>query len=539
MEPLDVWLDAPLPLRAAPEMAAPTVADASPQRTEAAALWKALNTPVEELQQSAARTGKLEAEVAAQRAQAASDRTTAAELKQQLEAAESERFSSMVVYGLLALLALALGLAAWMWMRARRQSELAWDHAVAASGGLGTVGGVVVVDGPAGRESIQTAPQPADDWTSVPAPAPVSAPVPMAVPVPVPVPVPTPAPAPAKPPVRSATLPERTPPPVVRRTEPSMRSAPAPLAPTAPSPVQAPKPSPVSIPSPASPAPLASVLRALPIVHPEDLFDIQQQADFFVSVGEHDQAIGVLKRHIAEHGETSPFAYLELLRLYHTLSRVESFNQLRAQFQAQFNANVPEFSSFHRTGHTLESYTEALAAIEAEWSSPDVLDTLEGCLFRRGEDAIASPFDLAAYDDLLLLLAIAQTTPASARGAPPPRTRTTPLTPPPDDFVLPTLVASPREPALDSREQELQSLDSLSAGFSWESIPAPLAPKPISEAMLDIDLTDPPPLTQSDLPPVPVTAPPPAGQPIGFGMENDKLELRLELEELERKRTDK
>lgn len=279
-------------------------------------------------------------------------------------------------------------------------------------------------------------------------------------------------------------------------------------------------------------------------MHPEDLFDIQQQADFFVSVGEHDQAIGVLKRHIAEHGETSPFAYLELLRLYHTLSRVDSFNQLRAQFQAQFNAQVPEFSSFHRTGLTLESYTEALAAIEAEWSSPEVLDTLEGCLFRRGEDAIASPFDLAAYDDLLLLLAIAQTTPASARGAPPPRTRTTPLTPPPLEIEpepeLPSASAFGVDSLSARREQELQSLDSLSAGFSWESIPAPLAPKPISEAMLDIDLTDPPPLTLSELPPVPVTAPPSAGDPVGFGMDNDKMELRLELEELERKqRTDK
>lgn len=528
MEPLDVWLDAPLPLRAAPEMAAPTATDASPQRAEAAALWKALNTPVEELQQSAARTGKLEAEVATQRAQATSERAAAAQLRQQLEAAETERFSATVVYGLLALLVLALGLAAWIWARARRQSALDWSHAVAASGGNGPLGGAVV-DGPTGRESLQTAPQAADEWPGMPEP--VAYATPAAVPAAVAVPVPTPAPVPAKPAPRAATLPERAPPPVMRRTEPSLRSAPAPLAPPPPVP-------PVSL------VPPPSAVRAAPIVHPEDLFDIQQQADFFVSVGEHDQAIGVLKRHIAEHGETSPFAYLELLRLYHTLSRVDSFNQLRAQFQAQFNAQVPEFSSFHRTGLTLESYTEALAAIEAEWSSPEVLDTLEGCLFRRGEDAIASPFDLAAYDDLLLLLAIAQTTPASARGAPPPRTRTTPLTPPPLEIEpepeLPSASAFGVDSLSARREQELQSLDSLSAGFSWESIPAPLAPKPISEAMLDIDLTDPPPLTLSELPPVPVTAPPSAGDPVGFGMDNDKMELRLELEELERKqRTDK
>jgi len=49
-------------------------------------------------------------------------------------------------------------------------------------------------------------------------------------------------------------------------------------------------------------------------------------------------------------------------------------------------------------------------------------------------------------------------------------------------------------------------------------------------APLDIDLSDPPHLTLSDLPPMPVTAPPQPGQAVGFGMDNDLVELRLELE---------
>ncbi|WP_406622412.1 hypothetical protein [Acidovorax sp. SDU_ACID1] len=48
--------------------------------------------------------------------------------------------------------------------------------------------------------------------------------------------------------------------------------------------------------------------------------------------------------------------------------------------------------------------------------------------------------------------------------------------------------------------------------------------------MLDVDLTDPPPITISDLPPVPATAAPAPGQPVGFGMEDDKMEIRFELE---------
>ena len=48
---------------------------------------------------------------------------------------------------------------------------------------------------------------------------------------------------------------------------------------------------------------------------------------------------------------------------------------------------------------------------------------------------------------------------------------------------------------------------------------------------LDLDLSDHPHLTISDLPPVPVTAPPLPGQAVGFGMNNDRVELRMELGE--------
>ncbi|AVS95929.1 hypothetical protein C8232_06410 [Paracidovorax avenae] len=273
---------------------------------------------------------------------------------------------------------------------------------------------------------------------------------------------------------------------------------------------------------------------------PEDLFDIQQQAEFFVSVGEHDQAIAVLRQHIAAHGDTSAFAYLELLRLYHTLGRVEGFHQLREQFCAQFNVSVPEFGNFHRSGKTLQGFPEALAAIEAEWSSPAVLGVIEGFLFRQADAPKATQFDLAAFDDLLLLLAIAQTTPASARGPAPPRLRTTPNDIPAEEVQA---AAAPVRAASTAPEGELRSFDTLSAGLTWESLPAPLprapstAPSPLHEdpdAMLDIDLSDPPHLTLSDLPPVPVTPPPAPGQSVGFGMD-EKMELRLELDEFERK----
>lgn len=186
------------------------------------------------------------------------------------------------------------------------------------------------------------------------------------------------------------------------------------------------------------------------VINPEDLFDLQEQADFFASVGEHDQAIDVMKKHITENEKSSPLVYLDLMRLYHSLSRRDDFNELRDQFKRYFNANVPDFVVFHRPGLNLGGYPEALARIEAQWSTPAVLKELESCLFQHDKQTIP-PFDLGAYDDLLLLYAVAKTTPPSARGVPPPRTRTTPFTPEsleaPETLTAPALFSIPETPA--------------------------------------------------------------------------------------------
>ncbi|WP_370540290.1 hypothetical protein [Acidovorax sp. ACV01] len=495
IEPLDVWVDRPLALRTSPELLVLPADQPSAQRAQAAALWKALNAQPEDANQDSDRLKALEADVANLRAQAAQDRAAAAQLQQQLEQAESERFPATVVYALGGLLLLALLLVAWAWVRMRSASEKAvraWRDSVAALGGHDALA--------EHGAALGLAPHPSDDWmpsdelAEVRAPSADSAAAPLVTPF-----------------VATAPLP----------------SAPAPL-----------KAMPPAAPPAAAPRP------ALHIVSPEELFDIQQQAEFFISVGEHQQAIEVLKKHIAERGATSPLAYLELLRLYHTLSRVEEFTQLRTQFMQSFNAQVPEFASFHRTGRMLYHYTDALADIEAEWTSPSVLQLLEKLLFRHDGAGSVEPFDLAAYDDLLLLLSIAQTTPASARGEPAPRKRTTPLAAP---RVETQVQQEPLQNVLAKTDALPQDSRAASLEFDFDGMP-PVAGRPPQAAVvaapsvldgdtrgaaldLDLDLSEPPHLTLSDLPVVPVTAPPPPGQAVGFGMDNDLVELRLELEQ--------
>ncbi|MDD2547538.1 MAG: hypothetical protein PHI55_14830, partial [Burkholderiaceae bacterium] len=388
MEPLDTWFETSVPLRSSLALASVPTEEASARRAEAAALWRALNLPPQEVVQLTQRLAGLEAEATQLKTQNTQGLAMATALRQQLETAEQERVPVVVAYSLAGLLALALGMAAWAWVRVRRTARSAaapWHDGAAfhAEPAVEAVPAVAERSEPSGP--IETVPQ-----------------APMARPD-------TAAPLPPTP---SSVDPLLSP---VSVAPPPRFQAPAAIAPE----YDFVAPGLALVDGPQrgiSPA----------IVSPEEVFDVQQEAEFFVSVGEHNQAIHALQEHIAQHTRTSPLAYLELLRIYHMLSRSQDFHRLRSDFMRYFNARVADFSQFNRPTKTLENYPEALAVIEAEWPTDAVVALLETYLF-RGEDPVAAgPFEQAAYEDLMLLLAIAKTTPASARGVSGNRLRTTP-----------------------------------------------------------------------------------------------------------------
>ncbi|QCB45316.1 tetratricopeptide repeat protein [Hydrogenophaga sp. PAMC20947] len=140
----------------------------------------------------------------------------------------------------------------------------------------------------------------------------------------------------------------------------------------------------------------------------EELFDVQQQADFFVSLGEYDQAIGVLKGHLAESQEPGALAYLDLFRIYHQLGRHDEYEQLREEFNLQFNAGAPPFENYSDDSKGLESYETAFGRIQALWPQPRVLDVIEKSIFKEPNDPDGEVFDLEAYRELLLLHAVAK-----------------------------------------------------------------------------------------------------------------------------------
>lgn len=152
----------------------------------------------------------------------------------------------------------------------------------------------------------------------------------------------------------------------------------------------------------------SSRLTGMPrIVNAEELFDVQQHADFFVSLGDLDKAVEVLRGHIADNVDTSAVAYLDLFDLYHGLSRKEEYEVLREDFNRRFNAQVPAFDEYKANTHGLEFYTAAISRIELLWPTPKVLHVIEESIFRK-PDSGSQAFSLAAYRELLLLHAIAK-----------------------------------------------------------------------------------------------------------------------------------
>ena len=223
-------------------------------------------------------------------------------------------------------------------------------------------------------------------------------------------------------------------------------------------------------------------------VNVDELFDIAQQADFFVSLGQYDHAIEVLSNHIRENAQTSPLAYLDLFKLYHDMDRQAQYDELRLQFNRIFNAEVPPFQGFRQRGEGLEAYEGAMTRIQSLWNTPRVLDVIEESLFRKPGRSTEA-FGLEAYRELLLLYAIANEFIDS------PRQPDFDLTGLPGSGNDGSSSAVGREAAMGVPPTELQAL-SASAVYGVGAEEMPVAMQGVSRAPqtagmgLDIDLTD-------------------------------------------------
>lgn len=149
----------------------------------------------------------------------------------------------------------------------------------------------------------------------------------------------------------------------------------------------------------------------------EEVIDVQQQAEFFLSIGQVERALSLLEAHVQQPSQTSALAWLDLLEIYHDEGRREDYDRVRDAFRAQFKAQVPAFDDYRAGSDGLEKYGRALSRIVSLWPSHRALAVIEESLMRKPGEESAEAFDLEAYRELVLLYNIAK----EVGEAPPPK----------------------------------------------------------------------------------------------------------------------
>jgi len=268
-------------------------------------------------------------------------------LQVRLKEAESERYANPLVYGLAWLSALlALALAALWWRQSRSRLSSQWWAA------------------PPGPDTVAGAQRGTANPTTESAPLPLGA-------------VPTAADA-------FAVM------------NPTLSDDPLPPLPVAPAPRAA---------APVGPAPVVpEPTRELSV---EELIDLEQQAEFFIVLGQDEAAIELLMSHVRSNGGISPMPYLKLLEIYRRRGEHEAYQRIRERFNRRFNAYAPDWDADLQQGRSLADYPDTIARLSAIWANPSrVMETLDASLFRR--NLADETFDLPAYRELLFLYSIAR-----------------------------------------------------------------------------------------------------------------------------------
>lgn len=138
----------------------------------------------------------------------------------------------------------------------------------------------------------------------------------------------------------------------------------------------------------------------------EELIDLEQQAEFFVVLGQDEAAVDLLVEHLRTTGGGSPLPYLKLLEIHHRLGDRAAYERTRTRFNHRFNAFAPEWGADLHGGRSLEDYTGVVPRLQQVWHRPlDAMAELEALLFRKSRGEL---FELPAYREVLFLYSLAR-----------------------------------------------------------------------------------------------------------------------------------
>ena len=140
----------------------------------------------------------------------------------------------------------------------------------------------------------------------------------------------------------------------------------------------------------------------------EEISDVTQEAEFWISVNDPQRAIEILEPQAQIDQPESPVPWLYLLDLYRVTVNKEKYDILRDRFVVFFNANIPEFEVDPAAlpSRQLEDFEHLMNRICRLWNSNDILPFLESLLV-DDRDGKRMGFELPVYRDILLLISVA------------------------------------------------------------------------------------------------------------------------------------
>ncbi len=142
----------------------------------------------------------------------------------------------------------------------------------------------------------------------------------------------------------------------------------------------------------------------------EEISDVTQEAEFWISVNNLDKAIEILETQTQQETQDSPAPWLYLLDLYRMSQNEEKYRQLQQGFAALFNAHTPDYNddpAMTEERH-LEDYPHITKKINELWNDDSIITFLRSLLLVDPTRDKRAGFDLSVYREILLLIGIAQ-----------------------------------------------------------------------------------------------------------------------------------
>lgn len=140
----------------------------------------------------------------------------------------------------------------------------------------------------------------------------------------------------------------------------------------------------------------------------EEISDVTQEAEFWMSVNDPQRAIEILDSQARVDHPDSPVPWLYLLDLYRLVKDKQKYDELRDRFIVFFNANIPEFEdkSGNHGVRQLENFPHLIERICHLWNGNEIIPYLQSLLI-DDRDGKRIGFELPVYRDILLLISLA------------------------------------------------------------------------------------------------------------------------------------